>query len=108
MNYEPLKHSGEFEEIYKSGQKWHSPNLVVFYKKTNHNKVGYTVSKKIGNAVKRNFAKRRMRALFQAQCGQLHTGIYVFVAKAPITQTPFEALKKEFLFSLRKLKTIKS
>lgn len=49
-----------------------------------------------------------MRALFQAQSNHIHNGAYVFVAKNPITQTPYDKLQKEFLFSLRKLKTIKS
>ena len=39
--------------------------MVLFFLPANKiHKVGFTATKKIGNAVKRNRAKRRLRALF--------------------------------------------
>jgi hypothetical protein len=43
--------------------------------------VGFIASKKVGNAVKRNRAKRRMRALFSDFESSFASGIYIFVAK---------------------------
>jgi len=52
-------------------------------------------SKKIGNAVKRNFAKRRLRALFIKEADSF-SGSFVLVAKKDILDVPF--FKLEYLF----------
>jgi len=59
-------------------------------------KVGFTATKKIGNAVKRNRAKRLMRALFSEEAHNLKDGRYVFVAKTDINNLPFKTLQKNF------------
>ena len=55
--------------------------------------VGYTASKKVGNAVKRNRAKRRMRALFASLAPQLAGGSYILVAKSATVEVPFADLE---------------
>ncbi len=65
--------------------------------------MGFTASKKVGNAVKRNLAKRRMRALFFEIQESLKDGTYIFVAKDRMCQMSYESLKKGFLWSLRRL-----
>jgi ribonuclease P protein component len=69
--------------------------------------VGFIASKKVGNAVKRNRAKRRMRALFSEFESSFVTGVYIFVAKNPIVQEDFTKLRDAFLFSMKRLNTIK-
>jgi len=66
--------------------------------------VGFTVSKKIGKAVKRNFAKRRLKALFFEIAKYLKDGTYVFVAKKPIVDNNYDEIKKEIVNALTKLK----
>lgn len=65
--------------------------------------MGFTVSKKIGNAVVRARTKRRFRALFVAFASTLRDGSYVMVAKPSIVEIPFEMLRKELMVALRKL-----
>ena len=69
--------------------------------------MGFIASKKVGNAVKRNRAKRRMRALFSEFESSIVTGVYIFVAKNPIVQEDFSKLKDAFLLSMKRLNTIK-
>lgn len=45
-------------------QKWHTDSFVAFYKPDEELKLAFVTSKKIGNAVLRNKARRRLRALF--------------------------------------------
>ena len=67
--------------------------------------MGFTATKKIGNAVKRNRAKRRMRSLFYNNSKQLKSGTYIFVAKASIITMPFEKLQKDFTGVLTRAKS---
>jgi ribonuclease P protein component len=68
--------------------------------------VGFTATKKIGNAVKRNRAKRRMRAMFREFSDSLKDGSYIFVAKAALFDTSHEKLHNDFKKILSRAKTI--
>ena len=58
--------------------------------------IGYTASKKIGNAVKRNKAKRIMRELARKILinGKINT-YYVLIAKASLLEEKFDKLLLE-------------
>lgn len=58
--------------------------------------MGFTATKKIGNAVRRNRAKRRLRALFLEFSHLLKEGTYIFVAKQSINEAPHQKLKSDF------------
>ena len=66
-------------------------------------RVGFVASKKIGNAVKRARAKRRLRALFLKMIPFLKDGEYILVAKAHILDTPFSELEKAFRWAIKRL-----
>lgn len=69
-------------------------------------RVGFTATKKIGNAVVRNRAKRRLREIARAllpQLGEKGTD-YVFIARDSTVSRPYEALlddARAALLSLR-------
>ncbi|MBU2999664.1 ribonuclease P protein component [Roseovarius nubinhibens] len=68
--------------------------------------VGFTCSKKVGNAVARNRAKRRLREAARAVLSDLGRPgwDYVLIGKAEDTASrPFEALKGDLAFALSKL-----
>ena len=91
-----LKTNGEFQFVYKRGKSVHSRSLVLFYlPKAGDHQVGFTASKKVGNAVTRNRSKRRLRALFAEFAPKLNDGRYVFVAKAAMPTTSYEALRRD-------------
>lgn len=70
-------------------------------------KVGFTATKKIGNAVKRNRAKRRLRALFLEFSTSLCSGTYIFVAKQSIHETTYKKLKSDFEKILKRSDVLK-
>ncbi|MGP1450351.1 MAG: ribonuclease P protein component [Wolinella sp.] len=103
---ETLKQSRDFDSIYSRGAKWHTPSFIVFFRTGSECRVGFTVSKKVGNAVERNFARRRLRVLYK-RCSQLlKTGTVVVVAKNQILETSFSVLESDFLHALKRLKAI--
>lgn len=69
-------------------------------------RVGFTCSKKVGNAVARNCAKRRLREvarLVLATQGRAGWD-YVLIGRAKVTaDRPFELLKGDLIYALKKL-----
>ena len=81
--------------FFKKGKNF---NLQVLYEQNLNNSigVGYTATKKIGNAIKRNKAKRIMRELAKKILikGKINS-YYVLIAKSSILDTKFEKLLLE-------------
>ena len=76
------------------------------YNASENIRVGYTASKKVGNAVVRNRAKRRMRAAAMDTLAQYGTAgaDYVLIGRAKTTCTvKFEDLKIELIRAIKKL-----
>ena len=89
--------------VYKHSTKtWHTPYFVLFFKENSEYKVGFVASKKIGNAVHRNRAKRLLRAHFIEYIDLLSYGSYVLVAKPDLLNQNFQEIKKTYLHALKK------
>ena len=102
-----MKLPREFQLVYKRGKAAHAKSSVLFYLKGREYKNGFTASKKVGNAVFRNRAKRRLRALFLEFSPQMNTGTYIFVAKEAIRDTSYEILKADMQKALKRVGAIK-
>lgn len=64
MRYTPLTRNREFIRVYNRGKSYVHAHMVLYVCKNRvkHTRVGLTASKKVGNAVARNRARRVMRA----------------------------------------------
>ena len=87
---------------HRSSKTWHTPYFVLFYKKSDAYKVGFVASKKMGNAVHRNRAKRLLRAHFIENIDFLSKGSYVLVAKPALLSKNFLEVRKTYLHALKK------
>ena len=67
-------------------------------------RIGFTASKKIGNAIKRNFAKRRMRALISRQWQELiESSDYVLIARQALLINKFSDIEVELISAIHAL-----
>ncbi len=82
--------------------------MLFFLPQNSIQKIGFTATKKIGNAVKRNRAKRRLRALFLQHSNSLKDGTYIFVAKQSIIDISHELLEKDFSKVIHRSKAFKN
>lgn len=64
---ERLLNRKDFVNLNRLGKKYHTKHFIIIYKKTGTgiSRLGITVSKKIGNAVKRNRVKRLIREFYR-------------------------------------------
>lgn len=88
-----LNQNTQFRRLYYRGKPAHSPILVMHSMPNGLkiNRFGITVSKKIGNAVKRNKVRRRIYEAFRQYEPSLKLGFdIVIVAKASATDAEFD------------------
>lgn len=81
--------------------------MLFFLPQTGVKKVGFTATKKVGNAVKRNRSKRRLRALFYQHSDSLRDGVYIFVAKQVTADIQHTKLHNDFRKTLQRLRLLK-
>jgi ribonuclease P protein component len=69
-------------------------------------RVGYTASKKVGGAVVRNRARRRLRALArEVLAGEAAPGYdYVLIARAETATRDYADLRNDMRFALKRLR----
>ncbi len=87
MKIVKLKENRDFRRVYNKGKSFVCPFFVVYVNKNRKNgvRLGITVGKKIGNAVKRNRAKRVITAAFSTVCPKINSDYdFVIVARTRI------------------------
>ena len=102
-----LRKNRQFLFIYKHGQASHTHTLSVVFVKTKSqpNKIGFSVSKKVGKSVVRSKVKRRMTEAFNQIQKNVDTNFnYVFIAKPEIVEIKFFEIVEEMKRVLKKAK----
>ena len=64
--------------------------------------MAFVAGKKVGNAVKRNRAKRRLRALFRERIARYRPGAYILVAKPAILEADHAELEEAWTKALER------
>jgi len=102
-----LKKNRAFQYVYRRGHSAACRDLVMLAARGRELKVGFSVSKKVGNAVIRNKVKRRLRECFRPYLGDVKTGLYVIVARPSAAKATFQSLQKDVRYLLKKQDALK-
>jgi ribonuclease P protein component len=109
---ERLKVRSDFLRVAATRQRWATPGLVLQFaetpeeqRKSDTIRVGYTASRKVGDAVTRNRARRRLReAVRQVMPHHATPGSdFVVIARANTVHRRFDDLITDLESALRKL-----
>lgn len=95
----PLKNNNDFRRLYAKGRTAASPNMVLYCRpnKLHQNRVGITVSAKLGKAVVRNRMRRRLREVYRLSEHRLSPGYdIVLVARGRSRTAKFQELMTDF------------
>lgn len=99
-----LKFNHIFQRLYHS--RGYCDGFLALYarkNRTNRNRVGITVSKKLGHAVVRNRVRRRLREIYRLNEAQFLPGYdIVVVARSRAVEASFQELRESYLSLARK------
>ena len=95
-----LKKNSDFRRLYAKGKSAVTPYLVLYARpnRLGENRLGYTVSVKIGHAVVRNRVRRRLREIYRLNAPRLRQ-VYdlVIVSRSRAVGCAYRKLDAAFL-----------
>ena len=104
-----VKENYEFRRIYAKGRSGVSPYLVVYCRpnRRKNNRLGVTVSAKLGHAVVRNRVRRRLREIFRLSQPEMKQGYdIILVARSCAVTATYRELTKAYLRVCEKLELL--
>lgn len=105
-----LRKNKEFQLVFKRGRSYANRHLVLYclpQEASAEFRVGFSVSKKIGNAVIRNQVKRFLKESLRTEKDHLIVGFdVVLIARSGIEDLDFFEVRKQLIQLLRKASCI--
>ena len=105
-----LRRKKEFDNVYKKGKSLADKYVVVFYRKNNkdYSRISFLASKKVGNSVKRNRARRLMKEAYRLSDMKIADGYdFIFIARNRIVDSKCWNVQKSIESALRRTKVVK-
>lgn len=95
-----LKKNYEFQNVITKGKFYVGKQITIYITKNNKstNRFGIAISKKVCNAVKRNWIKRKIRENYRLIKDNLEKSydiVFLWNKKVPILQADFNVIKKD-------------
>jgi len=106
-----LSKNEDFKSIL-GGKKISNKYLTIFFKKLSNKdykklNISFVTKKKIGNAVKRNKIKRRLRNIMNDAAKKIDLNLkycYLLIAKITVLNEPYENIKQTLFNDFEKIK----
>jgi ribonuclease P protein component len=103
---ERLRASKDFKCLYRQGSSLSGKHFVVYYKPSDRqtSRLGFSISKKFGNAVKRNQARRRLGDIYRKH-DEPKSGSFdmVIVARPSAAYMDYQDMEKEITDILNRI-----
>ena len=107
----PLKKNHEFKRLYSKGKSAASHCVVVYCRRNGktENRLGVSVSTKLGGAVQRNRIRRRLKEIYRINEGMFLAGYdIVIVARMRSRYARFREIENSVLSLMKKLNIVDS
>jgi ribonuclease P protein component len=104
-----LKKNWDFKRVYRYGRTVVSRNIVLYYCPNGmaFNRLGFSISKRVGKSVVRNKVRRIYREAFSVVEKKIGKGYdFVLIARKPAVDVSFQEACKELLNLCRKAKLL--
>ena len=105
-----LRRKDDFTSIYKKGRSVGDRYVVLFYKKNSlgYNRTAFLASKKVGNSVERNRARRLMKENYRFLRDDIRSGHdLIFIARKTISGRKAGEVGKSMINALSRAKLYK-
>ena len=97
---ESLKKNMDFQNVYNNGKSYANKYLVMYVLENNSNKnrIGISVSKKVGNSVIRHHITRLIRESYRLQEDMFNSGLdIVIIARAAAREKKYKDIESALL-----------
>lgn len=110
--FERLRKNQEFRNVYRRGKSYPSDLFILYKLKNNknrledgtlYNRVGISVSKKVGKSVVRSRVKRLIQEACRLSRDEVVKGFdFVFVARTPMAEATYKDVEKSLSYLYKK------
>ena len=100
LKREILRKKDDFDAIYKAGRSVPDRYIVLFYRENDlsYNRTAFLASKKVGNSVQRNRAKRLMKESYRLHREKFRAGYdLIFIARNTINGKKLGDVEKSMM-----------
>jgi len=97
-----LREHDRFVQVRRQGRAWagHCCVIVALPNQLDHSRFGFSVSKRVGKAVRRNKVRRRLREIVRHHVAQIRPGWDIVIIARPAANTENYTTLQETLLSL--------
>lgn len=99
-----LKTNEEFKKVYKEGKNYWNRNLILYIKGNDleYNRIGYSITKKVGNSVVRNRVRRRLKEIYRLNADGFKSGYdMIIIPKNNTRDISYRELESAMLHILK-------
>ena len=84
-HFNSIKKNRDFQKVYRTGKSYANKLLIMYVRENDgeKNRIGISVSKKVGNSVVRHHITRLIREIFRLNENMLETGLDIVVVARP-------------------------
>ena len=101
-----LRSKSSIKEIFAEGKNYSVKHVAIYVLK-GPKRFGFIASKKVGNSVQRNRAKRLMREVIRLHLSEIRNDLQIiFIARARIKGVSYFEVEKTMLNMLKKARAI--